>query len=171
MSFCRVHCEYHEQLLQYLKQPHKLAAVALQKKQARRAIYYNRRNVRQRSNFRPGQLVGSIGQQKGRGLLSLDIGGEAQARLSKQQDMTTLLMLVSWREPVILLWRCEKKLLLYLDDEEETAVGSKRPVEDHDGEAVAGDLELVDSEAEELAEQAPSNPDPPDRAQAAEALG
>lgn len=48
---------YHEVLMQDLKVAQELAAVALQKEQARQAMYYNRRNVRQRTVFRPRQLV------------------------------------------------------------------------------------------------------------------
>jgi hypothetical protein len=49
--------EYHEVLMQDLKKARELAALALQKEQARQAMYYNQRNVRNRSEFRPGQLV------------------------------------------------------------------------------------------------------------------
>eukprot|EP00644_Phytophthora_capsici_P019538 jgi/Phyca11/133632/e_gw1.599.1.1 len=60
--------EYHEVLLQDLKQAQELAAVALQKEQARQAIYYNHRNVRQRSEFRPGQLVWMYRPARGPGI-------------------------------------------------------------------------------------------------------
>jgi hypothetical protein len=41
--------EYHEMLLQDLKKAREVAAMALQKEQARQAMYYNQRNVRQRA--------------------------------------------------------------------------------------------------------------------------
>eukprot|EP00644_Phytophthora_capsici_P013850 jgi/Phyca11/119919/e_gw1.40.151.1 len=60
--------EYHEVLLQDLKQAQELAAVALQKEQARQAIYYNHRNVRRGSEFRPGQLVWMYRPARGPGI-------------------------------------------------------------------------------------------------------
>ncbi|GMF58780.1 unnamed protein product [Phytophthora fragariaefolia] len=49
--------EYHEILILDLAKARELAAVALQKEQACQAMYHNQRNVRNRSEFRPGQLV------------------------------------------------------------------------------------------------------------------
>ncbi|KAE8983172.1 hypothetical protein PF011_g21301 [Phytophthora fragariae] len=48
---------YHEVLLRDLETANELAALALQKEQARQAMYYNQRNVRSRSDYRAGQLV------------------------------------------------------------------------------------------------------------------
>ncbi|GMF50237.1 unnamed protein product [Phytophthora fragariaefolia] len=49
--------EIHEVLMRDLETPRELVAVALQKEQARQAIYYNRRNACHREYFRMGQLV------------------------------------------------------------------------------------------------------------------
>ncbi|GMF58069.1 unnamed protein product [Phytophthora fragariaefolia] len=49
--------EYHEILMADLRKARELAALALQKEQARQALYYNQRNVRQCGTFHPGQLV------------------------------------------------------------------------------------------------------------------
>ncbi|ETI29749.1 hypothetical protein F443_23136 [Phytophthora nicotianae P1569] len=48
---------YHEMLLQDLKTSQELTAVALQKEQARQAMYYNRRNARRGVPFKINQLV------------------------------------------------------------------------------------------------------------------
>ncbi|KAE8969722.1 hypothetical protein PR001_g27418 [Phytophthora rubi] len=60
--------EYHEILLQDLSKARELAAVALQKEQARQAMYYNQRNVRNGSEFRPGQLVWLYRPARGPGI-------------------------------------------------------------------------------------------------------
>ncbi|OWZ05025.1 hypothetical protein PHMEG_00022964 [Phytophthora megakarya] len=49
--------DYHEVLMQDLKKAQELTAVTLQKEQARQVMYYNQRNVPQRSEFHVGQLV------------------------------------------------------------------------------------------------------------------
>jgi hypothetical protein len=48
---------YHEMLLQDLRTARQLAALALQKEQARQAMYYNQRNVRLHAPFQHGKLV------------------------------------------------------------------------------------------------------------------
>ncbi|KAE9180780.1 hypothetical protein PF004_g24739 [Phytophthora fragariae] len=48
---------YHEVLLQDLMKARELAARALQKEQARQAMYYNQRKVRRRGAFAPNQLI------------------------------------------------------------------------------------------------------------------
>jgi hypothetical protein len=60
--------EYHDVLIRDLETARELAAVALQKEQARQAIYYNRRNVRQRVEFRPDQLVWIYRPPRGPGI-------------------------------------------------------------------------------------------------------
>ncbi|GMF36060.1 unnamed protein product [Phytophthora fragariaefolia] len=55
--------EYHEVLTQDLQTARDLAATALQKEQARQAMYYNQRNVRQYAAFRPGQLMLESGRE------------------------------------------------------------------------------------------------------------
>jgi len=60
--------QYHEVLMRDLKTARELAAVALQKEQARQPIYYNRRNVRQRGEFRPVQLVWIYRPARGPGI-------------------------------------------------------------------------------------------------------
>ncbi|GMF24508.1 unnamed protein product [Phytophthora fragariaefolia] len=60
--------EFYETLLQDLKAARDLAAVALQKEQARQAMYYNRRNVRQGTAFRIGQLVWIYRPARGPGI-------------------------------------------------------------------------------------------------------
>eukprot|EP00644_Phytophthora_capsici_P016671 jgi/Phyca11/122305/e_gw1.47.161.1 len=62
------HDEYHEVLMQDLKKAQELAAVALEKEQARQAMYYNQRNVRRGSKFRDGQLVWVYRPAKGPGI-------------------------------------------------------------------------------------------------------
>jgi hypothetical protein len=61
--------QYHEVLMRDLETARELAAVALQKEQARQAIYYNRRNVRHRGEFRPGQLVWIYRPARGPGIM------------------------------------------------------------------------------------------------------
>ncbi|GMF15134.1 unnamed protein product [Phytophthora fragariaefolia] len=63
--------DYHETLMQDLKTARELDAVALQKEQARQAIYYNQRNVRQRAEFRTGQLVWIYRPARGPGITKL----------------------------------------------------------------------------------------------------
>ncbi|GMF35047.1 unnamed protein product [Phytophthora fragariaefolia] len=60
--------EYHETLLQDLTTARDLAALALQKEQAREAMYYNRRNVRHGTAFRIGQLVWIYRPARGPGI-------------------------------------------------------------------------------------------------------
>ncbi|GMF50461.1 unnamed protein product [Phytophthora fragariaefolia] len=60
--------EYHEVLMQDLRTARELAAIALQKEQARQAMYYNQRNVRQHAAFRPGQLVWIYRPARGPGI-------------------------------------------------------------------------------------------------------
>ncbi|GMG16832.1 unnamed protein product [Phytophthora fragariaefolia] len=60
--------EYHEVLIRDLKTARDLAAVALQKEQARQAIYYNRRNERHRVDFHEGQLVWVYRPARGPGI-------------------------------------------------------------------------------------------------------
>ncbi|GMF55340.1 unnamed protein product [Phytophthora fragariaefolia] len=60
--------EYHEILIQDLAKARGLAAVALQKELAGQAMYYNQRNVRNRSEFRPGQLVWVYRPARGPGI-------------------------------------------------------------------------------------------------------
>jgi hypothetical protein len=61
--------EYHEVLLQDLKKAREVAAMALQKEQARQAMYYNQWNVRQRAEFRPEQLVWIYRPARGPGVM------------------------------------------------------------------------------------------------------
>lgn len=60
--------DYHEVLMQDLRTARELAAIALQKEQARQAMYYNQRNVRQHAVFRPGQLVWVYRPARGPGI-------------------------------------------------------------------------------------------------------
>ncbi|OWZ07750.1 Enzymatic Polyprotein, partial [Phytophthora megakarya] len=60
--------EYHAILLKDLQKAQELAEVALQKEQARQAIYYNQRNVRQKSVFRPMQLMWLYRPARGPGI-------------------------------------------------------------------------------------------------------
>eukprot|EP00644_Phytophthora_capsici_P017358 jgi/Phyca11/125154/e_gw1.57.241.1 len=60
--------KYHEIPLKDLQKAQELAEVALQKEQARQAIYYNQRNVSQKSVFRPTQLVWLYRPTRGPGI-------------------------------------------------------------------------------------------------------
>jgi len=55
-------------LLQDLKKVRKVAAMVLQEEQARQAMYYKQRNMRQRAEFRPEQLVSIYRPARGPGV-------------------------------------------------------------------------------------------------------
>eukprot|EP00644_Phytophthora_capsici_P003838 jgi/Phyca11/108448/e_gw1.15.485.1 len=59
---------YHEALIEDLTKAQELAALALQKEQARQAMYYNHRNVRKKTEFRIGQLVWVYRPARGPGI-------------------------------------------------------------------------------------------------------
>lgn len=59
---------YHEVLMHDLKTAQELAALALQKEQARPAMYYNQRSVRQKTVFKPKQLVWVYKPARGPGI-------------------------------------------------------------------------------------------------------
>jgi hypothetical protein len=60
--------DYHEVLLEDLKKARELAAVALEKEQARQAIYYNQRKERGGRDFRTNQLVWVYRPARGPGI-------------------------------------------------------------------------------------------------------
>jgi len=124
--------EYHEVLIKDLETARELAAVALQKEQARQAIYYNRRNVRQRGVFEPGQLVWIYRPARGPGITKFGHRwrGPGQVVESTGYDNFKVKMLESGRElvthcsfllpfyyPTHLLEQMAKDIALELRDE------------------------------------------------------
>ncbi|GMF20069.1 unnamed protein product [Phytophthora fragariaefolia] len=101
-ALCRVR-QYHEVLIRDLKTARDLAAVALQKEQARQAIYYNMRNERHRVDFREGQLVWVYRPARGLGITKLGHRwrGSAQIVQAAGYDNFKVKMLESEHEIVV----------------------------------------------------------------------
>jgi hypothetical protein len=104
--------EYHDVLIRDLETARELTAVALQKEQARQAIYYNRRNVRQRGEFRPGQLLWSYRPARGPAITKFGHRwrGPGQVVEAAGYDNFLVKMLESDRELVI---HCSFRLPYY----------------------------------------------------------
>ncbi|POM58646.1 Enzymatic Polyprotein [Phytophthora palmivora] len=115
--------DYHRVLINYLQQAQELAKEALEKEQARQAIYYNQRKVRQRAPFKTGQLVWVYRSAKGPGITKFRHRwrGPAQVKMleSGTQLVTHCSFLLSYFYPTNLLEKMAYDIALDLREEAE----------------------------------------------------
>ncbi|GMF52802.1 unnamed protein product [Phytophthora fragariaefolia] len=163
--------DYHETLMQDLKTARELAAVALQKEQARQAIYYNQRNVRQRAEFRTGQLVWIYRPARGPGITKLGHRWRGPGQIveaagydnylvkmleSDQEVVTYCSFLLPYYYPTHLLEEMERDIAVDLR-EEAIAAADLDPEDEIDAPQVDGAAEISSSVPENNSAAADEN--------------
>jgi hypothetical protein len=151
---------YHEALLQDLKTARELAAVALQKEQARQAMYYNRRNILPHAPFRPDQLVWVYRPARGPKITKFGHRwrGPSQVVEAAGYDNYLVRMLETGKElvthcsfllfyyyPTHLLDQMARDIELDLRDEAVVAADADSEDEEQDAEGVDAEVEADDS--------------------------
>lgn len=139
---------YHEMLLGDLKTAQQLAAVALQKEQARQAMYYNRRNAKKHAPFRTNQLVWVYRPARGKNITKFAHRwrGPGQVVTAAGYDNYLVKMLESGRE---LITHCSFLVPFYYPTHLLDQMAEDIAVDLRDEAIAAAD---TDSEGEESAE-------------------
>ncbi|KAE8964074.1 hypothetical protein PR001_g29173, partial [Phytophthora rubi] len=159
--------EYHEVLLQDLSKARDLAAVALQKEQARQAMYYNQRNVRNGSEFRLGQLVWLYRPARGPGITKFGHRWRGPGKIieatgydnyliqmleSGQELVTHRFFLLSYYYPTHLLEQMAKDIAA--DLREEAVAAADLDSDDEDGTVAEMEAPSSDQNSPEAVEAA-----------------
>ncbi|KAE9281963.1 hypothetical protein PF008_g27757 [Phytophthora fragariae] len=147
---------YHEVLLRDLETANELAALALQKEQARQAMYYNQRNVRSRSDYRAGQLEWMYRPARGPKITKfghkwigpgqvIEQAGYDNYRIkmleSGHELMTHCSFLVPYHYPTNLLEQMAKDIAIDLHEEAVAAGDAEADLEGEGGAGIADEGE------------------------------